>query len=100
MTDYNITVGKELLPELLSSQDGLSKLVEGVLNQILEAQVSESLGADKHADILKMWLKRQSLFCKPQIWRKQDVDVMSLLKHLIKKHPKPLHALKKLLMMR
>ncbi|SCY55458.1 Transposase, Mutator family, partial [Legionella israelensis DSM 19235] len=48
MTDYNITVGKELLPELLSSQDGLAKLVEGVLNQVLEAQVSESLGADKH----------------------------------------------------
>lgn len=48
MTGYNITVGKDLLPELLSSQDGLAKLVEGVLNQILEAQVSESLGADKH----------------------------------------------------
>jgi len=48
MTDYNITVGKDLLPELLSSQDGLAKLVEGVLNQILEAQVTESLGADKH----------------------------------------------------
>jgi putative transposase len=48
MTDYNITVGKDLLPGLLSSQDGLAKLVEGVLNQILEAQVSESLGADKH----------------------------------------------------
>lgn len=48
MTDYNITVGKDLLPELLSSQDGLAKLVEGVLNQILEAQVTESLGADRH----------------------------------------------------
>ena len=48
MTDYNITVGKDLLPELLSSQDGLAKLVEGVLNQILEVQLSESLGADKH----------------------------------------------------
>lgn len=48
MTDYNITVGKDLLPELLSSQDGLAKLVEGVLNQILEAQVKESLGADRH----------------------------------------------------
>lgn len=48
MTDYNITVGKDLLAELLSSQDGLAKLVESVLNQILEAQVSESLGADKH----------------------------------------------------
>lgn len=48
MTDYNITVGKDLLPELLSSQDGLAKLVEDVLNQVLEAQLSESLGADKH----------------------------------------------------
>ena len=48
MTDYNITVGKDLLPELLSSQDGLAKLVEGVLNQILEAQLSENLGAGKH----------------------------------------------------
>ena len=48
MTDYNVTVGKELLPELLSSQDGLAKLVEGILNQILEAQVTESLCAEKH----------------------------------------------------
>jgi hypothetical protein len=26
----------------------LAKLVEGILNQILEAQVTESLGAEKH----------------------------------------------------
>ena len=45
MTDYNVTVGKDLLPELLTGQDGLAKLVENVLNQILEAQVSESLNA-------------------------------------------------------
>ena len=43
MTDYNINVGKELLPELLSNQDGLAKLVESVLNQVLEAQASEIL---------------------------------------------------------
>jgi putative transposase len=48
MTDYNITVGKDLLPVLLSSQDGVAKLVGGVLNQILEALVTESLGASKH----------------------------------------------------
>jgi transposase-like protein len=48
MTDYNITVGKELLPELLSGQDGLAKLIESVLNQILEAQVSDSLGAERY----------------------------------------------------
>ena len=47
MTDDNVTVGKEFLPELLSSQNGLAKLVEGILNQIGEAQVTESLGAEK-----------------------------------------------------
>ena len=48
MTDYNVTVGKELLPELLSGQDGLAKLIESVLNQVLEAQVSDSLGAQRY----------------------------------------------------
>lgn len=48
MTDYNVTVGKELVPEILSSQDGLSKLIESVLNQVLEAQVSDSLGAERY----------------------------------------------------
>lgn len=48
MTDYNVTVGKDLLPELLSGQDGLAKLIESVLNQILEAQVSESLNAEPY----------------------------------------------------
>ena len=48
MTDYNVTVGKDLLPELLTGQDGLAKLVENILNQILEAQVSESLNAEPY----------------------------------------------------
>ena len=48
MIDYNVTVGKELLPELLSGQDGLAKLIESVLNQVLEAQVSDSLGAERY----------------------------------------------------
>ena len=48
MAGYDISVGKDLLPGLLGNQDGLAKLVETVLNQILEAQVRESLGADRH----------------------------------------------------
>lgn len=48
MAGYDVSVGKDLLPGLLSGQDGLAKLVEAVLNQILEAQVTESLGADRH----------------------------------------------------
>lgn len=31
-------MGRELLPGLLSGEEGLSKLVEAVLSQVLEAQ--------------------------------------------------------------
>ena len=48
MAGYEINVGRDLLPGLLSGQDGLAKLVEVVLNQILEAQAEEMLGAAKH----------------------------------------------------
>ena len=48
MAGYDVTVGKELLPGLLSGQDGLAKLVEAVLNRVLEAQATESWGADRH----------------------------------------------------
>lgn len=48
MTGIDVNVSRELLPGLLSSQDGLAKLVEVILNQILEAQVSEALGAERH----------------------------------------------------
>jgi len=48
MADYDVSLGRELLPGLLSGQDGLSKLLETVLNQVLEAQVTEALGADRH----------------------------------------------------
>ncbi|NMG17858.1 IS256 family transposase [Aromatoleum bremense] len=48
MAGYDVSVGRDLLPGLLSGQDGLAKLVEAVLNQILEAQVTEALGAERH----------------------------------------------------
>ena len=48
MAGYNVSVGRELLPGLLNGPDGLARLVESVLNQILEAQVSEALGAERH----------------------------------------------------
>lgn len=48
MAGYDINVGRDLLPELLSGQNGLAQLVEAVLNQILEAQISETLGAERH----------------------------------------------------
>lgn len=48
MAGIGISVNKALLPDLLGSQDGLAKLVEVVLNQILEAQVTEALSAERH----------------------------------------------------
>ena len=42
MAGYDINVGKDLLPGLLSGQNGLAKLVEAVLNQILAAQIAKS----------------------------------------------------------
>lgn len=45
MAGYEVSVGTELLPGLLSGPDGLAKLVETVLNQVLEAQVTEMLVA-------------------------------------------------------
>lgn len=48
MAGYEVSVGSELLPGLLNGQDGLAKLVETVLNQVLEAQVTETLGAGRH----------------------------------------------------
>ncbi len=48
MAGYEINVGSELLPGLLNGPNGLAKLVETVLNQILEAQVAELVGAQRH----------------------------------------------------
>ena len=48
MAGYDVTINRELLPGLLNGKDGLANLIEAVLNQILEAQVSEQLGAEPH----------------------------------------------------
>ena len=49
MAELNLTLNPDLLPNLLTEGgDGLKKLVESVLNQVLEAQMTEHLGADRH----------------------------------------------------
>ena len=49
MADINVTLNPDLLPNLLSDDgEGMKKLVESVLNQVLEAQMVEHLGADRH----------------------------------------------------
>jgi len=49
MANIDVTLNPDLLPNLLSdSGEGMKKLVESVLNQVLEAQMVDHLGADRH----------------------------------------------------
>lgn len=51
MTQYNIKVDSELLHELFignSRDSAMAKLLESMLNQVLTAQVTEQLGADRY----------------------------------------------------
>ena len=45
MAHYQVNVDGEVLQQLFLRDDGLARLVEQVLNQILEAQVTEQLKA-------------------------------------------------------
>ena len=48
MNEYDIKLDQGKLVDLLLKKDGLSDLLESVLNQILELQMSEHLGAEKY----------------------------------------------------
>jgi putative transposase len=48
MASYEITLNSEQLAGLLTDDKGLQGLVETVLNQVLEAQVTEHLGAQRY----------------------------------------------------
>ena len=49
MANIDVTLNPDLLTNLLSdSGEGMKKLVESVLNQVLEAQMVDHLGADRH----------------------------------------------------
>ncbi|MGH7714504.1 MAG: IS256 family transposase [Vulcanimicrobiaceae bacterium] len=48
MADYDVTLSQTLLPALLSGQDGLAKLLQSALNQVLEAQMTEHIGAERY----------------------------------------------------
>jgi len=52
MTKYDISLNKDQVEGLLTSDDGLKGLVEVVVNQVLEAQMSEHLAAGyyEHSD--------------------------------------------------
>jgi transposase-like protein len=48
MATYELTLNSEQLSDLLTDDKGLQGLVETVLNQVLEAQVTEQIGAQPY----------------------------------------------------
>lgn len=48
MTEYEVKLKREALSNLLTSKDGLAQMIEEVLNQILEAEVTEHLKAERY----------------------------------------------------
>ena len=48
MTKYEVKLNKEAMSNLMMSKDGLARLVEEILNQVLEAEVTEHLKAERY----------------------------------------------------
>jgi putative transposase len=48
MADYDLTLSRAAIPEVLEQPAGLVRLVQTILNQVLEAQMSEHVGADRY----------------------------------------------------
>lgn len=61
MTDYELKVPGKLLSSLLGKKDGLAGLVEAVLNQVLEAQAAEQVGAGHYerTDVTPSYLRNR-----------------------------------------
>lgn len=48
MAEYDVTLSESMMPELLERPNALAQLVETVIQQVLEAQISEHVGADRY----------------------------------------------------
>lgn len=48
MAAYQVSLNKELLANLLGDGEGLKRLLESALNQVLEAELTEHIGAERY----------------------------------------------------
>lgn len=48
MADYDLKLDKEQLVGLLTKNDAMAELISSILTQVLEAQMTEHLGAERH----------------------------------------------------
>lgn len=48
MANYDIKLNRSKLVDLLSRDDAMAELLTGILNQVLESEMTEHLGADRH----------------------------------------------------
>ncbi|HHT28347.1 MAG TPA: IS256 family transposase, partial [Firmicutes bacterium] len=46
MTQYQITLDSEIQQHIFTGDDGMAKLMEQVLNQVLNAQITEQIQAE------------------------------------------------------
>ena len=48
MADYDVKLNRNKLVDLLSRDDAMADLLSSVLNQVLETEIAEHLGAERH----------------------------------------------------
>jgi len=48
MTKYEVKLNREAMSNLMMSKDGLARMIEEILNQVLEAEVTEHLKAERY----------------------------------------------------
>ena len=65
MAQYQITVDEEILHGLFHGDEGVARLLEQVINQILQAQVSEQIQAAPYQRTGERQGYRNSTYCTP-----------------------------------
>ena len=75
MTDYEINVPSGVLSSLLSEKNGLAALVEAVLNQVLDAQATEQVGAQRYDAFRRTGRLSQRISAASDFYADRSTDV-------------------------
>ena len=49
MADYQLTIDRDLVQQLFLNNDGIARLLEPIVNQVLPAHVTEHRRPERHA---------------------------------------------------
>ena len=70
MTDYEIKLPKELLSSLMTESTGFAQLIGSVLDQVLEAQATEQMGADRYERSVDRGGYRNGVRPRQTVWKR------------------------------